>query len=281
MGAPDINSNEISAASMQNLTDYLPKYLAAANSQVLPTEQAKLAAEQATAPGRAQLELDQYKQFAPQFSELGTQIGRQQQQGQAANDLATVQGTGGQLAESLTDAQRRADPEFYALRELALRQGQRLNDSIVDPNSGLSPTERIEIDRSLARDNNRRGTEAPTATSTVSNAMAFGNAGEARRSARQQQLAGIFGATADSAPATKSGIDVGSAILNRPIINNGENRFTNPQTAGQESYSAAGNLFNQFQNTGLSAAQGNQSKKTALDQAIAGVSAAGSLLGGV
>lgn len=281
MGSPDINSGEISANSMQNLITYLPQYLQTVGGQIGPTEQAKFNAESSLAPQRAQLQLDQYKNFMPQFSQIGSDIGRQQQLSQAGTDLATVEGSGGRLGEALTEAQKKADPEYYRSRGLIESQMGRLNDSIVDPNSGLSPTERTEVDRSLARDNYSRGNEAPTATSTVSNALAYGREGEQRRLQRQAALQGILGTTAGSSGALKSGIDVGSAILNRPIINSSDNRFTNPQAPGNEAFGAGQNLFNQFQSTGLAAQQGNQNKKTAVDRVTDSIAAAGSVLEGV
>ncbi len=276
MGSEKINSNEISAQSLQNLVQYLPQYMQAAAGQILPTEQAKLTASQQIAPQQAQLEYDIYSKFAPLFSQMGTQIGGQQQLGQAANDLAVVQGSGGRLAEALTEAQRKADPEFYKMRELTLGQAQRLNSSLEDPDGGLSPTERLEVDRSLARNNLARGTEAPTATSTVSDAMNFGQAGAARKRQKQQAIESALGLTAGSAGATKSGIDVGAATLNRPIINSGESRLGAPAKTGSESFDAAGNLFNQFQNTGTQTAISNQNRKTAVDRTTDAIGAVGS-----
>lgn len=276
MGSEKVNSNEISEQSLQNLIRYLPQYMQTTAAQILPTEQAKLDASKQLSPQQAQLEYDIYSKFAPMFSQIGTQIGGQQQQGQAANDLAVVQGTGGRLAEALTEAQRRADPEFYKMRELALGQSQKLNASLEDPNGGLSPTERLEVDRSLARNNLSRGTEAPTATSTVSDAMNFGAAGAARKRQKQQAIESALGLTAGAAGATKSGIDVGAATLNRPIINSGESRLGAPAKTGSEAFDAGTNLFNQFQNTGLQAAIGNQNRKTAIDRTTDAIGAAGS-----
>ena len=280
MGSEKINSNEISAQSLQNLIDYLPGYMKASASQILPTEQAKLDASRTITPQQAQLEYDTYKQFGPQFSQLGTDIAGQQARGQAANDLSVVQGSGGALADSLLAAQKRADPEFYAMRQLAGDQAARLNASLDDPNAGLSPTERMEVERSLARNNLSRGTEAPTATSTVSDAMNFGRAGAERKTQKQAAIANALGITAGAAPSTKSGIDVGAATLNRPIINSGESRLGAPKAPGGESFQAAGNLFNSFQNNGMQAALGNQNRKTALDRVGGFMSNIGSFFGG-
>lgn len=276
MGSERVSSNEISEASLQNLVKYLPQYMQAAAGQVLPTEQAKLDAAKVVSPQQAQLEYDIYSRYAPQFSRVGTDIAGQEQLGQAANDLATVQGTGGQLADALVTAQRRADPEFYRMREIAASQAGRLDASLDDPNEGLSGSERMEIDRSLARNNLARGTEAPTATSAVGDAMAFGAAGQARKTQKQNAIANALGLTAGAAPSTKSGIDIGAATINRPINNTGEFRLGAPKETGSESFQAAGNLFNQFQNTGTQAALGNQNRKTGIDRFTEGVGAVGS-----
>ncbi len=276
MSDPKVDSNEISANSMQNMIQYLPQYLQAQASGILPTEQAKLDASKQLSPQQAQLEYDIYSQFAPKFSQVGTDIAGQQQRGQAANDLATVQGSGGQLAEALTAAQQKADPESYALRQLALQQGQRLNASLDDPDGGLSGAERQEVERNLARNNLSRGTEAPTATSAVSDAMNFGSAGAARKSQKQAAIANALGLSAGASNQVRSGIDVGAATLNRPIINSGESRLGAPKTTGNEAFDAGSNLFNSFQNVGTQAALGNQNRKTAVDRATEAVGAVGS-----
>jgi hypothetical protein len=277
MGAEKINSNQISAESLQNLVNYLPQYMQAAAGQVLPTGQAQLEASKVLAPQQSQLEYDIYSRFAPMFSQVGTQIAGQQQLGQAANDLAVIRGAGGDLAKELTAAQRLADPEFYKMRELMLGGAEKLYGSLSDPSGELSGSERAEIDRTLARQNLARGTEAPTATSTVSDAMKFGAAGEARKNQRQDQIAKALGVSASAAPAMKSGVDVGAATLGRPIINSGESRLGAPARAGGEAFDAAGGMFNSFQNVGLQSAMSNQNRKTALDRANETMSAIGSL----
>lgn len=280
MGSPTINASAISAKQMEDMIKYLPQYMAAAQKEILPTMQAQYEASKVMSPLQSQLEYDMYSKYGPQFAQVGSDIARQNALAQAGTDLSVVQGAGGQLADALLAAQKRADPEFYKNRELMSSQIQRLYDSLEDPNAGMTPTERMEVERNLARQNLARGTEAPTATSTVADAMAFGQAGQQRKSQKQQAIANALGVGASVSPTMRSGIDVGAAMLNRPIINTGESRLGAPIKSGGESFQSAQNMFNTFGNQQMQAAIGNQNRKTGLDRANETMSSIGSLASG-
>jgi hypothetical protein len=219
-----------------------------------------------------------YEEFGPEFARIGSQIARQNAQAQAETDLGIVSGTGRELVREAMRTQKEADPEAYRARELALQNLEQLQGSLTDPNAGLSGAERAEIDRSMARENFARGTGAtPTATSTVSNAMAFGQAGEARKAQRQSAIANAAQLAAGSVQPLSSRIDTYQLTTGRPSVNQGEARTGGAREVGQESNAMGMNLFGNASQMRQQENQINASRKDALDALTQGVSAAGGI----
>jgi hypothetical protein len=208
-----------------------------------------------------------YEEFGPEFARIGSQIARQNAQAQAETDLGIVSGTGRELVREAMRTQKEADPEAYRARELALANLEQLQGSLTDPNAGLSGAERAEIDRSLARENYARGTGAtPTATSTVSNAMAFGGAGEARKQQRQSAIANAAQLAAGAVQPLSSRIDTFQLTTGRPSVNQGEARTGGAREVGQESNAMGMNLFGNASQMRQQENQINAQRKSALDQ---------------
>ena len=208
-----------------------------------------------------------YEEFGPEFARIGSQIARQNAQAQAETDLGIVSGTGRELVREAMRTQKEADPEAYRARELALKNLEQLQGSLTDPNAGLSGAERAEIDRSMARENFARGTGAtPTATSTVSNAMAFGQAGEARKAQRQSAIANAAQLAAGAVQPLSSRIDTFQLTTGRPSVNQGEARTGGAREVGQESNAMGMNLFGNASQMRQQENQINASRKSALDQ---------------
>jgi hypothetical protein len=208
-----------------------------------------------------------YEEFGPEFARIGSQIARQNAEAQAATDLGVVRGTGRELVREAMRTQREADPEAYRARELALANLEQLQGSLTDPNAGLSGAERAEIDRSMARENFARGTGAtPTATSTVANAMAFGQAGEARKAQRQSAIANAAQLAAGAVQPLSSRIDTFQLTTGRPSVNQGEARTGGAREVGQESNAMGMNLFGNASQMRQQENQLNAQRKTALDQ---------------
>ena len=208
-----------------------------------------------------------YEQFGPEFARIGSDIARQNAQAQAETDLGIVSGTGRELVREAMRTQREADPEAYRARELALANLEQLQGSLTDPNAGLSGAERAEIDRSMARENFARGTGAtPTATSTVSNAMAFGQAGEARKAQRQSAIANAAQLAAGAVQPLSSRIDTFQLTTGRPSVNQGEARTGGAREVGQESNAMGMNLFGNATQMRQQENQLNAQRKTGLDQ---------------
>jgi hypothetical protein len=171
-------------------------------------EPAMLALRQQVSPGQNQLDLDLLQRFGQQFADTNQRIAGNTAMNRASDDLRLIQGPGRDLARSALAMQREADPEAYRARALAAGQLDRLDASLIDPDADMSGSERAEIDRSLARDNFSKGLGAvPTATSTVSNALKFGQAGEARRTARQSAIGEAAKISSGAVQPLSSGID--------------------------------------------------------------------------
>lgn len=254
---------EVMKAYRENIIPMIQQQVTAAR-QYEP-EMQKLREE--ISPREQQLNADLYRQFGPQFARTGSDIARQNAQAQAETDLGIVSGTGRELVREAMRTQKEADPEAYRARELALQNLEQLQGSLTDPNAGLSGAERAEIDRSLARENYARGTGAtPTATSTVSNAMAFGGAGEARKQQRQSAIANAAQLAAGAVQPLSSRIDTFQLTTGRPSVNQGEARTGGAREVGQESNAMGMNLFGNASQMRQQENQLNAQRKTGLDQ---------------
>lgn len=270
------------APSTQESTDAIMK---AYGSNLLPLIQKQLEAanlyepgmqtlKESLSPRQNALDLKMYQDFGGQFAKVGSDIARQNAQAQAETDLGIVSGTGRQLAREAMITQREADPEAYRARALALGQLEQLNSSLVNPDAGMSGSERAEIDRSLARGNFASGSGAtPTATSTVGNAMAFGQAGEARRGQRQGAIANAAQLAAGAVQPLSSRIDTFQLTTGRPSTSAGENRQQNVQNVGEASNQMGTNLFNNVSQTRQQENQINASRKSWIDRVTEGVGA--------
>ena len=254
---------EVMKAYRENIIPMIQQQVAAAR-QYEP-EMQKLREE--ISPKEQALNKRLYEEFGPEFARIGSNIARQNAQAQAETDLGIVSGTGRDLVREAMKTQKEADPEAYRARELALANLEQLQGSLTDPNAGLSGAERAEIDRSLARENFARGTGAtPTATSTVSNAMAFGQAGEARKAQRQSAIANAAQLAAGAVQPLSSRIDTFQLTTGRPSVNQGEARTGPAREVGQESNAMGMNLFGNASQMRQQENQINAQRKSALDQ---------------
>lgn len=265
---------EVMKAYRENLLPMIQQQVAAA--QQYEPEMQKL--REQISPREQALNQQLYAQFGPEFARIGSQIARQNAEAQAATDLGVVSGTGRELVREAMRTQKEADPEAYRAREIALANLENLNKSLVSPDAGLSGGERAEIERSLARENFARGTGAtPTATSTVGNAMAFGQAGEARRQQRQSAIANAAQLATGAVQPLSSRIDTFQLTTGRPSVNQGEARTGGAREVGQESNAMGANLFGNASQMRQQENQINASRKDALDSLTQGVSAAGGI----
>jgi len=206
----------------QAVIDWLPQLSQLINTQILPSEQARLAAAQTISPQTAALQTQLYGQYAPELNRIGSQIDRQNALAESATNVDVMRGPGMELLRSTRDAERYLDPEFYATRENASRA---LNDRL---SGGLSGGERAEVERSLGQSQTATGNLGlDNATNAVSNAMKYGD----RMAGKRQELNQYVnsGLNASQGGVNSAGIALGGTQA--PQTNFGTSQFQSPGAA--------------------------------------------------
>lgn len=285
VGKPSQTYKDV-AENVRILETMLPYFSKAVAGQIIPQEEAKLAASQVTSPKYAQLMTDLYEQFGPQLNQIGNEIARTNAMETASRDRDVLAGPGKELLTELQAAMQQMDPEFYATRELTSNRLADLMKSI-DLSGALSETERREIEQGLAREGVARGTaNAPNQSETVANAMQYGQAGRNRQMQNQNNLSQAIAASTQFLPASRTGVDPFLVATGRASVpNTGENKFTGITTPGNEAQNLTNTLFGNVGQTGLQNAQidatAKLNEKDWLDQFSQFAGAFGNLTGGI
>ena len=219
------------------------------------------------APGQNQAALDLSKQFMPQFTDQGIAQDKQQRLGQAANDLAVLNGPGKELTSAALAAQEQADPEFYKERAQSSDALTKLFGSLDTPTGQLSGGEQAAIERSNAQDNNRNGVVNPTATSTITNAMNFGNAAAAKKQQQQGAISAAVNTATGQMPASKSGIDTFQLTTGRSSMpNQGLSQFAGTKDLAGANAQASSGLMGNIQSNMANAQNINANRRDSLDR---------------
>lgn len=236
---------EKTSAILQSYAQYLPQVLQATNSQAVPTAQANLAADQATAGGEQQLNTDLTRQFAPQLAAINSQVQDQQAQAGSASVAKELAGSGADAASAATALSRANNPDYWKTQDAAAKSSQDLLGSY--NLNGLSPGESNAVERSTNQSNTATGNLGlANPTNTVSNALNFGAAFDAKRAAMNTAI-GTANNTATSS--MNNGVNpVGVATMQPGTT--GATQFA-PSTTGSTGASSAlnfgtGLLGNQF-----------------------------------
>lgn len=156
------------------LTRQLPQLTQAITGQIMPNELAQLEASQAVSPEYAKMLNDLYAQYGPQLAQTGANVDRLQRTSAAQTDADIMR----QLAPQFAAADQALSPEVSNVRRQAADSIGQLLGSF-DLNNPDIEGERL-VNQEAARSGNL-GT--PSATSTVSNALQFGDRGLQRRQA--------------------------------------------------------------------------------------------------
>lgn len=282
MGEPKQGSQETTDQMMQGYLKNLDALTQKTVANIQPTEQGLMDARRAIEPQQNEFEAGLAEQYLPRFTQIGLDQQRQQQMGQAATDRDVLNGPGRELVQANLAAQKIADPEYYKSREGTGAQLSRLFGSLSDPNEGLDATERAEIDRSLARTNQQRGIEAPTATSAVDSAMNFGAAGAARKANKQQAINAAVQTAGSVMPSLRSGVDVLQLTTGRPSMQNvGVGMQPASGNVGQTSMNLGSQLFSQAGNNARQTSDINSKKRTAFDTVMKTMDSTGGLISSI
>lgn len=234
---------------LQAYSQYFPQLMQATRDQIGPTEQTLANVQNQIAPQQQALDFNLYKQYAPQYAAL-------QSQTQSANDLASIQGAGGQAALAAQKLQQQIDPEYYATRAL---QSSKLNDLLSNPISG---SESAAIERANNQKQIQGGTfDVKNNADTITNAMNFGQAGRDR-------LGQALNIATGALPNFKSGQDTFAQATGRGGTQIGvqPGQGLNAPGVGQSTFGQGSGLLDSstsLQNTGVNA---NANRRDSLDR---------------
>jgi hypothetical protein len=265
--APAPTTAESTQQMLQAYTAGLPGLTSAQVAAAQQYEPAMQALREQISPREQALNLALLERFGPAYAQANANTQGQNQLAQARNDLAVMTGAGRDLVTANREAQMLADPEAYAARQIAVESIRRHQQGLVDPNAGLSGAERAEIDRSLARSAARGGTLAtPNNAGVISDAMAFGQAGEARRQSRLGEIAQNASMAAGAVQPLSSRVDAFQLTTGRPSIANTGFASSGAREVGQDSNAMGMNLLNNTAQIRMQENQINANRRDSLDR---------------
>lgn len=254
---------ESTAAMLQAYIQNMPGLVKATGEQITPYGQYQLASQRELAPQYAQLQSDLYNTYGTELNRIGADILQQNALAQAQSDLAVSQGPGKELAQQQLELARITDPEFYAAREKAGTQVGNLLDSI--NLSGLSGSERAEMERALAREQSSRGlAQAPSNIATLEAANQFGSALQQKRSA----LGDALNVASQFMTGARSGVDsfqVATGRQSMPNPGNAQFQGVN-QNAGQDVMSMGQGFMSEIGQNQRTAMDINSQRRDSLDR---------------
>jgi len=190
-------------------THNLPNILGVTNAQAIPTAQAQANAAVGANPVYTASGLSQLNQFAPGYQSAGNNLATNQ----ADFTTSLINGSGGQAANAANNLSNALNPAQAASNAQAANLVNSINLN------GLSGGEQSAVERSLNQSNYATGNLGlDNATNAVSNAMNFGNALQAKRTA------------------------LGSALGSAGGVASNQNSFVNPLGTALN----AGNVSNNF-----------------------------------
>ena len=227
---------ETMAEEVRAIAQNYPDLVKAYTEQIIPIEQAKYEAARTMSPQQYQLTLDNAP-YLKQLAALDSDVKAQTQQREIGSDVATLRGPGQQAITAAIEAEKMADPEFYRSRGLI---GDKIAETLGASSATLSPTERAEMERSIARTDPRN---SDSALNTAKNAMLFGKAG----TAKANNLANVVNQVTSNLPALRSGVDVYGIGTGRSGLTGGpaQQRFGQGYMApGQEAFVGGADAFN-------------------------------------
>lgn len=250
---PAASASETTAQQLMAFTEFLPGLMQVLRPEQAESEQANVDVQRTVQPQLADLNLELLQKYGPEYNKVGADLARENQQLQAENDLSILQGTGRDVVSAATEAQRLADPEYYAAREATNKKYLDLIGTY-DP-TGLSPTEAANIERITNRSNTRSGTAGlGSPTSAIANAFAFDD----KLQQKKQNLSNVLSQYQGLQAGNRSGVDAGSLTTGKPFVTAfNQNQFQPVQAFGARSAETSGTANNFLAQTGENARQSN------------------------
>lgn len=268
----DTIKSEGTGRQIASFVKFLPNYLKATGDAVGPFEQSLVNARGSIDPQQLALDESLLKYFGPRLNQVGSDLQGQNALNQSKNELAVIQGAGGDVARAGQELNREADSEYYNLRGIAgdkfsqLLQGQ-------DPNR-LTGAEMANVERGLNRTNRTNGVSDVTSSGgAISNAMTFGDALTKKRGLLLDSLSQI----PQNLASMKSGFDAFQTATGRPSYgaNPGQQQYGTGRSGFGANVSSMGQgLLGQ---TGENVRQNNQLTANARDSLDRATQIAGSI----
>ena len=168
----------LTSGVVNSVTQNLPAYLNAVNAQLAPQAQSELDVAKNISPQYQELLTSLYEQFSPRLATAGAGNERISRISGAETDRDIARGAGADTTRALSSLDKEINPEYYKTRAAASgKLGELLGSiNLNDPNP--------EAERLVSQESQRSGNAAtPSATSTVANALSFGNEQQKRRDA--------------------------------------------------------------------------------------------------
>lgn len=250
-----------------------PELVEAYTKQILPIERAQYDAAREMSPKYYQMTLDNAP-YLRQLASLDSDIKDQTQQREIASDVATLRGPGQGAITAAMEAERMADPEFYRTRGLI---GDKMQEVLGASSATLSPTERAEMERSIARTDPRN---AESALNTARNAMLFGRAG----TEKANNLAQVVSQVTQNLPALRSGVDVYGIGTGRAGLTGGpaQQRFGQGYVQpGNEAFVGGAQAFNAANQAQLQRNQIKAAQPSTLQNLLTGAQVFSTMAGGI
>jgi hypothetical protein len=176
---------------VKGLEKNYPQLVNALGSQNQKVAEQGQTTREAIAPREQALSAGLYRQYAPQYGEVGSGV-----------DLAALSGAGGQSVLAADRLDRQIDPEYYGARQASSSKLAQLLGGM-NPNE-LTGAERENTARGLARSNYQSGeTNSPSNQGAINAALTYGSALDTKRSG----VANAINTATAAIPSFKSGKD--------------------------------------------------------------------------
>lgn len=255
----------------------LPGFLRVTRTEAAPTAEAAYNLTKTFAPLYSALQTQVYGEQGKELNKIGREIARENALAQSATDTEVLKGPGKELILEANALNRTIDPEYYQTRE-------KIAAGLAELLSGkLTGGEEEALQRSINRERIATGQTMPSALTTASAALRFGEAAN-------NKLANALALATGALPSFRSGTDVLMQTIGRPSsVNPGDTRFLGitPEGYGTQAYSFGQNLLNNIGENQRLAMEINANRRDTMDRIQQGTeiaknifSTVGSIAGG-
>ena len=230
------NTDESIQEVIQAISAYFPEAAKAIRGQYRPQAEAEMGIAREYTPQMGKLATETLGTVGRDMSKIGRELSAEEQMAAAKTEADIMSGPGQQTARAAVEAQKLADPEYFAQREAIVDNLDKVFASMGNDPTSLSKGEQEQIARGLGRTNAR----VSTPMSTISNAMTFGDAASKRRN----EYANLINLRGNMTGALRSGLNMPAIASNRTVLPNfGQANYTGIQMPGVSNANTLGSSF--------------------------------------